>query len=131
VVESADEPRFPVIDLPPEVDTPEAAVRFLVAALVRAGSLPAAAAADVVRQVWQRERLGSTAIGQGVALPHTKVRAVAGPVGVIGRCARPLDWPGALDGGSVGWVCLLVAPAGSAGSLCRALEQFSRQLRGG
>jgi mannitol/fructose-specific phosphotransferase system IIA component (Ntr-type) len=61
---SAGDSEFPVIDLPSEVDTPEAAVRFLVAELVRTGSLPAEAAAEVTRQVWQREQLGSTAIGR-------------------------------------------------------------------
>ena len=123
--------KFQTLDVPPEADTPEAAVRFLIAELVRAGSLPAGMAADVARAVWQRERLGSTAIGRGVALPHAKARGVAGVAGVVGRCAQPLDWPGALDGGPVRLVCLVVTPAGSPGSSLRALEWLSRRLRGG
>jgi PTS system nitrogen regulatory IIA component len=131
VTEPGSETGFPVVDLPPQADSPEAAVRFLVAELVRAGSLPAEAAAEVTRQVWQRERLGSTAIGRGVAIPHAQIGAVAGPVGVVGRCSRPLDWPGAVDGGSVGLVCLVVVQAGSVGYLFRELERLARQLRGG
>ncbi len=122
---------FPVIDLPPEVGTPEAAVRSLVAELVRAGSLPAAAVIEANRAVWQRERLGSTAVGRGVAIPHAKVRGAPWPVGVIGRCASALNWPGASAGSSVSLVCLVLAPAGSGAPLLGALERLSRQLRGG
>jgi PTS system nitrogen regulatory IIA component len=128
--ESADEAGFPVIDLPPEADTPEAAVRFLIAKLVCAGRLCAAAADEVSRQVWQRERFGSTAIGGGVAIPHAQIRAVPAPVGVVGRCALPLHWPGAVDGGTVALVCLVVIPAGSEGHLLRELHRLARQLRG-
>jgi mannitol/fructose-specific phosphotransferase system IIA component (Ntr-type) len=80
---------IPIIDLPPEVGTPEAAVEFLIAALVCAGSVPAAAAHEVASQVWLREQLGSTAIGRGVATPRAKVRDVTRSVQVIGRCVRP------------------------------------------
>ncbi|HEY7428068.1 MAG TPA: PTS sugar transporter subunit IIA [Gemmataceae bacterium] len=122
---------LPIIELPAEVDTPEAAVRFLIAALIRAGSLPAAVADEVFRQVWQREQLGPTAIGRGVAIPHAKVRTAVGSIRMVGRCTRPFNWPGALDGNPVGMVCLLVVQEDSPGSLCHELVRLSRQLRGG
>jgi hypothetical protein len=43
---------FPVVDLPAAADTPDAAVRVLLAELVRSGQVPATAAAEVTRQVW-------------------------------------------------------------------------------
>jgi mannitol/fructose-specific phosphotransferase system IIA component (Ntr-type) len=121
----------PVTDLPPEADTAAAAVRFLLAELIRLGRLPVEAADEVARQVRARERLGSTAIGRGVAVPSARTGLVAGPVGVVGRCPRPLDWPGAADGGPVRVVCLLVVPVGPAGLWLRELDRIVRQLRGG
>ena len=121
---------LPIIDLPPEVGTPEAAVEFLVATLVRAGSLPTAAANEAVRQVRLREQLGSTAIGRGVAIPHAKVKSMTSSIQVIGRCVCPLHWAGALDGKPVGMVCLLLAPVDSPSSLCRELVRLTRRLRG-
>lgn len=131
MLEVSDDSGFPVIDIPTTVDTAATLVQFLVAELVRAGSLPADYAAEVTHQVWQRERLGSTAISGGVAIPHAQIRAVARPIGVVGRCTQPLDWPGALDGGPVGLVCLLVVQAGSAELLFREFERLTRQLRSG
>lgn len=116
---------FPVFDLPAGAD-PAAAVRFLAAELVRSGRLSDAAAADAVTQVWSRERLGSTAVGRGLAIPHARSRMVEAPVGVIGRCAQPLDWPG---GEPVGVVCLLVVLDGTPDQLIGALERVARQLR--
>lgn len=123
-------PEFPAVALPPAADRPEAAVEFLVGELVRAGRLPDGAAAEVVRRVWQRERLGSTAIGQGVAIPHAQTDLVCGSVGVIGRCPKPLDWPGALDSEPVRVVCLVLAPpgpglaAGDLGRVTRSIRQW-------
>jgi PTS system nitrogen regulatory IIA component len=116
---------FPVIDMPAGAD-PTAAVRFLAAELVRSGRLPAAAAADVFTQVWARERLGTTAVGRALAIPHARSRLVEAPIGVIGRCAQPLDWPG---GEPVGLVGLIVVPDGTPDQLIGALERIARQLR--
>ncbi len=127
--EPIDEARFPVIDLPPEANTPEAAVQCLIAELVRVGKLPGELAAEVTHQVWHREKLGSTATGRGVAIPHARNVAIAGPVGVVGRCTRPLDWPNVLDGGSVWVVCLIVASSEGPGDWLRHLERLVRTLR--
>lgn len=124
------DPKFPTIDLPPAANGPEAAVEFLAAELVRTGRLPGGATAEVVRRVWQRERLGSTAIGQKVAIPHAQTDLVCSPVGVIGRCPKSLDWPGARDGEPVRVVCLVVTPPGLAPA-ARDLERVARSLRAG
>lgn len=121
---------FPIVDLPSAADGPDAAVRLLVAELVRTGRLQDEAADDVIRRVWQRERLGSTAIGRGVAIPHARSRLVTEVVGVIGRCPQPIDWPGALDGAPLRAVCLVVVPDGPGLSI-RELERVVRTLRAG
>lgn len=124
-----DDLSFPIIELPANADTPEAAVQVLLAELVRVGSLSVELAAGVASQVWLRERLGSTAIGRGVAIPCAQVPELTEPVGVVGRCVRPLDWPGAIDVCPVELVCLLVIHAGTAGHWFPALRQLVEQLR--
>lgn len=124
------DPTFPTIDLPAAADGPEAAVEFLVAVLVRTGRLPGGAAPEVVRRVWQRERLGPTAIGRGVAIPHAQTDLLGSSIGVIGRCPKPFDWPGTLDGEPVRVVCLVATPHGRA-LAARDLERVARSLRAG
>jgi mannitol/fructose-specific phosphotransferase system IIA component (Ntr-type) len=122
---------YPVVDLPPaSASSPEDAVRFLVAELVRSGRLRPEYADRVAGQVLCRESLGSTGFGCGVALPHSKSDAVGEVLGVVGRSAEPVPWPGAADADSVRVVCLLVTPTADLGASLRALEAVSRQLRG-
>ncbi len=122
---------FPVVDLPASAASgPEAAVQFLVGELVKSGRLPPEHAARVSSQVLRRELLGSTGIGRGVAVPHSRSDVVPEVLGVVGRSAVPVNWPGALDGGPVHLVCLLVTPEGDRGASFRALEALSRQFHG-
>jgi 2-O-A-mannosyl-D-glycerate PTS system EIIABC component len=102
---------WPVVDLPPEVASPEAAVRFLLAHLVAGGKLPESHADDLLGRVLRREALGATAMGQGLAIPHCRSDAVREVVGIVGRAAEPFAWPGAVDGEPVRMVCLLIGPA--------------------
>src|SRR4051812_4001898 len=90
---------FPVVDLPASAtSSPGAAVRFLVGELVRAGRVRPEHAERVACQVLYRESLGSTAIGCGVAIPHSKSDVVEEVLGIIGRSAAPVAWPVSLDG---------------------------------
>lgn len=121
---------FPVVNLPhAAASSPEAAVRFLVEHLVNTGAFPRAAVELVISQIFRRELLGSTAIGRGVALPHTKSDAVHAVLGVIGKSAAPIAWPDARDAAPVRFVCLLIAPADQPGTSMRALLALSRRLR--
>ncbi len=123
---------FPEVALPTaESKTPEQAIRFLIGEIVRAGLLSAEGIANAVTRVLHRESLGTTAIGKGIALPHSKIDGLAGVVGVIGHCVEPMEWPGALDGGPVRLVCLMLAPVSEPAAYLRALEAISRHLRGG
>jgi mannitol/fructose-specific phosphotransferase system IIA component (Ntr-type) len=131
VTDVADRFGFPVVDLPPKaLESPDAAIKFLVDHLVHTGRLPAEYAARVVGRVLHRESLGSTGIGRGIALPHAKSDVVSEVLGVVGRSAEPVTWPGAADAEPVRLVCLLVTPASDPQASMRALEALSRRIRG-
>jgi PTS system fructose-specific IIA component/PTS system nitrogen regulatory IIA component len=122
---------FPVVDLPPSAgSSPEVAVRFLVGQLVESGRLRAEHAERVTCQVLRRESQGSTGIGRGVAVPHSKSDAVDRVLGIVGRSGMPVVWPGALDAVPVRIVCLLVTPASDPRECLRALETVVRRLQG-
>ncbi|HVC43787.1 MAG TPA: PTS sugar transporter subunit IIA [Candidatus Binataceae bacterium] len=78
----------------------------------------------------ERERLGSTAIGDGIAIPHGKVRGVAKILGVFGRCAAGVDFD-SLDGGPTHLFFLLVAPEDSTSLHLKALARVSRLFKDG
>jgi nitrogen PTS system EIIA component len=122
---------YPVVDLPPSVvSSPEAVVKFLVGQLVQAKRLRPEDADRVVCQVLHRESLGSTGLGRGLALPHSKSDVVGEVLGIFGRSAVPVTWPGALDSQPVYVVGLLVTPASEPGTSLRALTAVVRQIRG-
>jgi PTS system nitrogen regulatory IIA component len=121
---------YPVVDLPPSAaSSPEAAIKFLVDELVRDGRLKRKCADDVKCRVLYRESLGSTGIGRGVALPHYKCDNIDEVLGIVGRSAVPVPWPGAVDEEPVRVVCMIVTPSSQPGASMQALESAVRQLR--
>jgi len=76
----------------------------------------------------ERERLGSTAIGDGIAIPHGKLAGVNSIIGVFGRHQRGVDFD-SLDGGSTHLFFLLVAPEDSASLHLKALARVSRLMK--
>jgi mannitol/fructose-specific phosphotransferase system IIA component (Ntr-type) len=131
VSDGADNFGYPVVDLPPSVvSSPEATVKFLVGQLVQSGRLRSEDADRVVCQILHRESLGSTGIGHGFALPHSKSDVVGEVLGIVGRSATPVNWPGTVDTEPVRVVCLLVPPASEPTAYLRALEAVVRQIRG-
>jgi PTS system nitrogen regulatory IIA component len=83
---------------------------------------------DIFDAILQRERLGSTGVGHGVAIPHGKLRAVDRLVGVFARLARPVDFD-ALDDQPVDLVFLLLAPESAGADHLKALARVARILR--
>jgi PTS system nitrogen regulatory IIA component len=83
---------------------------------------------DVVAAATERERLGSTGVGNGVALPHARMEGMDRVVTAFVRLAEPLDFD-AVDGRPVDLVCFLLAPADCGGAHLRALARVSRLLR--
>lgn len=106
----------------------EDAIREIVASLVRAGSLAESDAEGVVRAIMNREELGSTGIGQGVAVPHTRHPKVDRLVGTVALSRKGVDFA-ALDGEPVDILFLLVSPPNQPGDHLRALENISRHLK--
>lgn len=76
----------------------------------------------------EREALGSTAIGDGIAIPHGKIRGLSQIVGVFGRSVEGIDFE-SLDGKPTQLFFLLVAPEDSASLHLKALARVSRLLR--
>jgi len=76
----------------------------------------------------QREKLGSTGIGQGIAIPHAKSESLDKVVAALGISKRGLDFE-SLDGEPVHIIFLLVAPPDSAGLHLKILARISRLLK--
>jgi PTS system nitrogen regulatory IIA component len=76
----------------------------------------------------QREKLGSTAIGNGIAIPHGKMPGLTRLFGLFGRLERPVDFE-ALDNLPVDLVFLLLAPEGAGADHLKALARIARLLR--
>ena len=76
----------------------------------------------------QRERLGSTGLGQGIAIPHGKFAGLKRITGICARLAEPIDFD-AVDGAPVDIVFLLLAPEGAGADHLKALARISRLLR--
>ena len=83
---------------------------------------------DILETVLQREKLGSTGVGNGIAIPHGKLGELERLVGVFGRLNRPVDFD-ALDDQPVDLVFLLLAPGGSGAEHLKALSKIARRLR--
>ena len=83
---------------------------------------------DIFDVLLQRERLGSTGLGQGVAIPHGKMPGLNRIVGVFARLAEPIDFDAA-DAEPVTIVVLLLAPEGAGADHLKALARISRLLR--
>lgn len=76
----------------------------------------------------QRERLGSTGIGEGVAIPHGKLPRLERLFGLVARLEKPIDFE-ALDGQPVDVLFLLLAPEGAGADHLKALARIARALR--
>jgi PTS system nitrogen regulatory IIA component len=76
----------------------------------------------------QREKLGSTAVGNGIAIPHGKLANLSQLFGMFARMARPIEFE-ALDEQPVDLVFLLLAPEGAGADHLKALARVARLLR--
>lgn len=95
---------------------------------VRAAALTGAAERDVFEALLQRERLGSTGLGRGIAIPHVKLRSLERIHCLFARLDQPIDFE-ALDGEPVDLIFLLLAPEHASGDHLKALARISRLLR--
>jgi len=106
----------------------EDVVKELVDALISAGEIEKRSKNKLVEALLARESLGSTAIGQGIAIPHAKSDCVEKLLGAFGLSKKGLDFD-SLDGEPAHIFFLLVAPQDSAGPHLKALARISRLLK--
>ena len=106
--------------------TKEEAIKELVQLLQKAKKIKDVN--HIVKILMEREELGSTGIGQGIAIPHGKSDTIRTIVAAFGISKKGIDFD-ALDGESVNLVFLLVAPHDSAGAHLKALAKISRLLK--
>ncbi len=97
----------------------------LAAAVQRASGLDETA---VLAALVQREKLGTTGIGEGVAVPHARLKDLPALLGFFARLARPVDYD-ALDEVPVDLVFLIVAPEDENAEQLKALAKIARLLR--
>jgi nitrogen PTS system EIIA component len=97
-----------------------------------AGSLAATAlgldAAEVAEALLERERLGSTAFGRGMAIPHARIPGLSGVRGMFIQFVRPIDFD-AVDALPVDLAFILLSPVDAGADHLKALAQVSRFLR--
>ncbi|MFP6613565.1 MAG: PTS sugar transporter subunit IIA [Pirellulales bacterium] len=103
-------------------------IREMAASLVEVGELPESELESIVKAILKREELGSTGIGRGIAVPHTKHPSVEKLVGTVALSTEGVDFK-SLDGEKVQLFFLLISPPDRPGDHLRALENISRQLR--
>ena len=109
-------------------DDKEQVIRSMTSALLEAGKIAKDEYEGIVEAILKREELGSTGIGRGVAVPHTKHPSVSELVGTVAASEEGVDFD-SLDGEKVHLLFLLVSPPDRPGDHLRALENISRQLR--
>ena len=82
----------------------------------------------IAEALMAREQLGSTGMGGGIAIPHTRLRGLTRPFGMFTRIEPPLDYA-AIDGKPVDLVFLLLTPNSEGNAHLAALAAVSRRLR--
>jgi len=97
---------------------------------ILAERFPEVDADRLVDVLWERKKLGSTAIGDGIAIPHGKIPGLSGVIGMFARHPSGVDFE-SLDGGPTRLFFLLVAPEESVGQHLKALARVSRLLKDG
>lgn len=94
----------------------------------KAGELTGLHERAIFDVVLERERLGSTGIGRGIAIPHGKLPNLDRVHVLFARCERPIDFD-SVDGQPVDLIVLLLAPDTAGADHLKALARISRMLR--
>jgi len=84
---------------------------------------------EIVKAVLEREELGSTGIGDGIAVPHSKSETINKVIAAFGRSEKGIDFMSELDNTPVRLVFLLIAPKDAPSANLSALARISRMLK--
>ncbi len=106
----------------------EGVVREIVGGLQKAGAVAASDSESVIKAILSREELGSTGIGRGVAVPHTRHPSVDKLVAAVAVSRKGVDFE-SLDEEPVYVFFLLISPPNQPGPHLRALDNAARYLR--
>lgn len=106
----------------------DAAIAEMIRALHDCGKLPGADIADLTAAVLRREQLGSTGIGRGVAIPHSRHRDVPHLVGTVALAPQGVPFD-SIDGEPVQVLFLLISPDQQPGPHLRALEAVVQKTK--
>lgn len=82
----------------------------------------------ILEGLWERERLGTTGIGHGIAIPHAKLMGVGSPIAVLARSREGIDFD-AMDGAKVHIIVALASPEKNPTQHLMALSTISRLLK--
>ena len=108
-----------------KVNSKKQAIQELAA---RAAELTGQSEREILEILQQREKLGSTGIGNGIAIPHGKLPKLERLFGLFARLDRPIEFE-ALDGQPVDLIFLLLAPESAGADHLKALARIARLLR--
>ena len=108
----------------------EGVIRELAQGLLEAGQIGTEQLDGIVKAILKREELGSTGLGHGVAIPHSKHPGVPQTTGVVAVSQEGIDFA-SLDGEAVYVFFLLVSPSETPDNHVRALEKIARLVRDG
>ncbi len=111
-----------------QADSKQSAIRQMVASLMNAGKIRPADEEAIISAILKREELGSTGIGRGVAVPHTKHASAESIIATVALCHSGLDFE-SLDGEDVYILFLLISPPDRPGDHLRGLETITRHLK--
>ena len=118
-----------ILSLSNVVDVRAADKRRLLQELCRRASVAVALPVEVVtREVLKREELGSTGVGEGIAIPHARLPNLSQPFAILARLQHPIDFD-AVDGRPVDLVFLLLLPEARSGEQLNVLACVARKLR--
>ena len=108
--------------------TREAAIEEMIRKLHSVGKLPGANVEDIIAAVKRREELGSTGIGRGVAIPHSRHRDATKLVGTVALAPAGLAYD-AIDGDPVKILFILISPEDQPGPHLRALDAIVQRTK--
>ena len=118
--------------LPPDAVIPTLKVNSKKQAIqelsARAAELTGLPEREIFETLLQRERLGSTGVGNGIAIPHGKLPKIGRLFGLFARLERPIDFD-SLDSEPVDLIFLLLAPEAAGADHLKALARVARVLR--
>ena len=83
---------IPHVKVPESAKSPETILRYLIGVLQTAGRVPDSRVEPIIEWLLKRESLGSTNIGNGIAVPHIQESFAVEPVIIVGQLLRPTQW---------------------------------------